>query len=336
MSKFSSTSVLVLVDGYDLTPALAESINFTPSEALTEQTNPFGSSAEGHSPLGISKGTLVVGGGLFDKAVDPLHAAKVPDGGVGVARVACIGVEGQVKGNHFTGYAGAYSQKSEVLDTNGKLTRANVTYLPSGQVENGVILQESAAKTDDWDTHLTPYDAADDSTAEQHPITSASLANPSIITCPDNHNLASGDVIAIFGMAGGIAPDINDSGAGAWQYIGHTVTVIDAKTFSIPVNVTHAGTGGYFVVVSQPTGGAGYLQVTAGSGFTNFVGTIKHSVDASTWADLVTFADTLVDYSTAQRVATALATTQVRRYLSFYGNVTGAGSLTVFAGFCRG
>ena len=334
MSKYGSTQVSVLVDGYDLTAALAESITRS-TEGITQQTNPFGATSEEHTPVGVAKGSLSVGGGLFDEAVDLLHAG-IADSGLGVSRIVCICDQGQVKGKHFAGYQGAYSQKYEVVDTNGQLTKANVSYQVSGKVDEGaVILQELAAKTADWDTSATPNDAADDPLAEQIPIVSSSLANPSVITTTKNHNLTSGNVIAIFGHTS-VTPDINDSAAGAWQYIGHTVTVTGLKTFTIPVNVSDAGVGGYCVVVSKATGGAGYLQITAGSGFTNFVGTIKHAVDGSTWVDLVTFADTTTDYTTAQRVATALTTTQVRRYLSFFGNVTGAGSLTVFAGFGRG
>jgi len=342
MSKFSSASVKLLVDGIDLTPLLTESISHS-NEGVTEQSNPFGSVAEGHDPVGMTKGSLVVGGGYFDEAVDLLHAGLADSGlsdtPAATSRVVNVFVEGQTAGNHCTGYEGVYSQKYEVLDSNGKLTRANVGYQVTGKAdEQAVILAPLAAITADGDTHLTPYDAADDSTAERHPITGASVeaGATSIITCPDDHNLTSGDVIAIFDMAGGITPDINDSGAGAWQYVGHTVTVINATSFSIPVDVTNDGTGGYFVVVSQPTGGAGYLQVTAGSGVTNYVGKIKHSVDGTVWVDLVTFADTTTDYSTAQRVATATPTTQVRRYLAVYDDVTGAGSLTRFMGFGRG
>jgi hypothetical protein len=339
MAKYSSPSVNVYVDGYDLTPALVESMSHS-VEAITQQTNPFGSATEKHTPVGVTKGTVGAGGGIFDAAVDPLHAGKIPYGGVGVSRIVCLCNEGQARDKHFAGFEGAYSQKSEAVDVNAALTKANVTYLVSGKCdENAVVLQENAAKTADWDTHLTPYDAADDTTAEQHPITSASVAASSVITCPDSHGLTSGDVIAIFGMAGGITPDINDSGAGAWQYVGHTVTVISGTTFSIPVDVSDDGTGGYFVVVSRATGGHGYQQVLQGSGFTNFVGKIKHSVDGAVWADLITFADTTTNYHNAQRLATATATVQVRRYLSFYGDVTGAVGATpfkVFAGFARG
>jgi hypothetical protein len=335
MAKYSSTSVTVLVDGYDLTAALTDSIS-RGSEGLTQQTNPFGSTSEAHTPTGMQKGSLSVGGGFFDEAVDALHAG-IAGGGVGVSRIICLSDQGQTKAKHFTGWEGVLSTKYEVIDSNGSLTKANVTYQVSGTIDaDGVILQEQAAKTGDWDTTATPVDAADDPIATQIAIVSSSIevGTLSTITTTGNHNLVTGDVVAIFDHTS-VSPDINDSGAGAWQTVGHTVTVTGLKTFTIAVDVTDAGVNGYCVLVSRARGGYGYLQVTAGSGFTNFVGTIKHSVDGSTWATLVTFADTLTDFSTAQRVATATTTTQVRRYLSFDGNTTGSGSITVFAGFAR-
>lgn len=337
MSKYASASVSVLVDGYDLTAALTESISRS-FESVTQQTNPLGTATEEHSPVGVNKGTLALGGGFFDEAVDALHAG-IDGAGLGVSRVVCVCDQGQTKGQHFTGLEGAYGQKYEVLAQVGGITKANVAYQVSGQIDfNGVIIQESAAQTGDWDTTATPIDAADDATNTRVPIATSSIeaGDTSVITTDDNHNFATGDVVAIFDHAS-VAPDINDTAAAeAWTAIGHTITVIDATSFSIPVNVTDAGTGGYCVRVSRAGGGVGYQQITAGSGFTNFVGKIQHSVDASTWADLITFADTTTDYNNAQRIATATTTTTVRRYLAFVGNVTGSGSLTVFAGFCRG
>jgi hypothetical protein len=338
MSKFSSTSVAILVDGHDLTAALAETIARS-DESLTEQANPFGSTAEGHTPLNLTKGMIAVGGGIFDEAVDLLHAG-ISDSGLSNAvdatpRVVCVFNEGHTIGNHFTGYEGAYSQKYDVLAANGKLTKANVGYQVTGQVDEGVIVQALAAETVTWDTKATPVDAADDPTAEQIPITSSSVANPSVITTDYEHHLVTGDVIAIFDHTS-VSPDINDSGTGAWQFIGHTVTVIDSTSFSIPENVTDGGVGGYLVRVSWAGGGYGYQQVTARSGITANVGKIVHSVDGSTWADLVTFADTASGANVAERVATATPTTQVRRYLAHDGTLTTAGSTTVFSGFKRG
>jgi hypothetical protein len=335
MSKYASPSVAVFVDGYDLTPALSESISRS-TESVTQQTNPFGTTNEAHTPVGMSKGVLSVGGGLFDEAVDALHAG-IADSGLGVSRVMCLCDQGQTAGKHFAGFEGLYSQKYEVVDTNGSITKANVTYQVSGKSDDGVIVQASAAKTADWDTTAAPVDAADDASAKHIEIATSSVeaGDTSVITTIHNHNLASGDVVAIFDHTS-CTPDINDTAAAqAWTAIGHTVTVISATEFSIPVNVTDGGINGHCVLVNRAGGGAGYQQVTAGSGFTNFVGKIQHSVDGSTWADLVTFADTTTDYHNGQRVATATVTTQVSRYLSFVGNVTGAGSLTVMAGFSR-
>lgn len=337
-TKHASPSVALFVDGYDLTPALVASISHA-NENLTEKTNGFGGGAEGHSPIGISRGTLAVGDGFFDKTVDPLHAAKIPDGGVGVSRVACVFEQGQVKGAHFAGYRGAYSQKSDVILTNPNgLTKANVAYVIDGEVDDGVIVQEAAPQTADWDTSAAPVDAADDPTARRIPITSSSVANPTHIVFDDPHGLVNGDVIAIFGHAS-VTPDINDSPAAAeaWKLIGHTVTVIDDDEITIPVNVSDGGTGGYAVLVSHAGGGQGYQQLLDGNTFTAFVGTLKHAVDGSTWEDLVTFADTGTADHDAQRVASATPTTQVRRYLAYFGNGTAFGTTnTVMAGFARG
>ena len=338
MAAYGSSSTSVLVDGYDLTPVLVETISRS-TEAITVQSNPFGTASEAHTPVGLTKATLNLGGAIYDQAVDPLHPGFIADGGVGETRIVCITNEGQTKGKNFTGYAGAISTKSEAVVTNGALTKCNVSFVVSGAAEDGVILQELAAKTADWTTATSDaVDAADDPSSQRIAITGASLANPTVVTTTKNHGLVSGDVVAIFDMAGGITPDINDNPAAAeaWKLIGHTVTVTGDTTFTVPVNVSDNGTGGYCVVVQRAKGGAGYLQVTAGATFTNFVGKVQHSVDNSSWADLVTFADTTTDFSTAQRVATATATTAVRRYLAFDGNVTGAGSITVFAGFARG
>lgn len=69
------------------------------------------------------------------------------------------------------------------------------------------------------------------------PITSNSIASPTVIT-DAAHGRATGDVITIKTNNGSV-PSI----------VGvHTITVIDADTFSIPVNCTTGGTGGTYQV----------------------------------------------------------------------------------------
>ena len=65
-------------------------------------------------------------------------------------------------------------------------------------------------------------------------ITSASAANPSVISCI-GHGMATGDIAIWSGMTGS-TPDLNN------QYF--VVTVINSNSFSIPINVTVGGTGG--------------------------------------------------------------------------------------------
>lgn len=71
-------------------------------------------------------------------------------------------------------------------------------------------------------------------------ITSSSIATATVITTALPHGLASADEVAIVGHTGS-TPSINGR---------HLVTVIAANTFSIPVAVTVAGTGGGFTATS--------------------------------------------------------------------------------------
>jgi hypothetical protein len=72
---------------------------------------------------------------------------------------------------------------------------------------------------------------------DQITITSNTMANPTVVTTPINHGLTTGDVIQIF--SSNSTPTITGE---------RTVTVISPTTFSVPVNVTVAGTTGYFVL----------------------------------------------------------------------------------------
>jgi hypothetical protein len=71
-------------------------------------------------------------------------------------------------------------------------------------------------------------------------ITAASVANPTVITSA-GHKLITGDSIVISGSNS--TPTIDGT---------RTVTVINADTFTISVNVTTAGTTGTFYATTQP------------------------------------------------------------------------------------
>jgi hypothetical protein len=83
---------------------------------------------------------------------------------------------------------------------------------------------------------------------------------------------------------------------------------------------------------SSAAGGVGFLEVSQLAGLTGFVGVIEHSTDNSAWSTLISFAN-VTAAPAAQRVEVAGT---VNRYLRFRGDVTGTGTVTVFAGFARG
>ena len=74
-----------------------------------------------------------------------------------------------------------------------------------------------------------------------HNITSSTVANPTVVTS-NGHGLATGQTITVYGSD--TTPTINGS---------RVVTVVDANTFTIPVNVTDAGTAGWFLSADEGT-----------------------------------------------------------------------------------
>ncbi len=67
-------------------------------------------------------------------------------------------------------------------------------------------------------------------------ITSNTVANPTVITTPQAHGLTTGDIIQVYDSNS--TPTIDGE---------RVVTVLSGTTFSVPVNVTVAGTTGYYV-----------------------------------------------------------------------------------------
>lgn len=244
MAKYGSASIAVLVaDGVSLLPLKSKDLA-TEHEAVQDDTTGLGDSWPEHTPTGMQRATLSVGEAFYDTAASGSihdHFKDAADGRT--ARVVCYAFEGDTIGEPFIGHQGALSVKYGVLAKVGGLSKVKIDYRCSGAKEEGVILQNTAVKTADWNTE-------------------------------------GGDSV--------------DHGA------------------------------------STSNGGAGYLQVTAYSGFTNLIGKIRHSADDITYADLLTFT-TLTDIG-AERVTVSGT---VNRHLAFDGNVTGSGSVTVFAGFSR-
>lgn len=328
MAKYGGASALFLVDGYNFLAAKLKSIGLK-IRSLTAPSDGLGDAFEAFCPVGKQQGMITQGGALFDTAANSIHdamAAKLGTTPQDTPRVMCVGIMGNTAGAVLYGIQGAFSVAYEAAVSLGQLTKANAEHLLAGLVERGQIVQPLATQTIDWNTHAlgTFVDYTLDPSQFTIPITSNTQASPTVITTPVPHGLTTGQVILIAGNTGSNAA-INGE---------RTVTVVSATTFSIVVNCTTAGgTGGSFVLCSTVNGGAGYQQVTDFSGFTGYVGKIRHSADETTYADLATFTNVTAGQK-AQRVAVSAGTT-VNRYLCHDGDVTGSGSIGVLSGFCR-
>jgi hypothetical protein len=313
-----------LVDGYDLSASKLKALR-DKVIATQEETHGLGDSWKERSPTGEKDTELVQEGAFFDTATGSSHDAlsgSVPATPQAVARIVCFGYAGGTIGEPFVGLQGTYSHEYEVIAALGELQKANPTYAVSGQRDPGQIIQPLAVQTADWNTEGTGADWFDFTTHQgQIPITSSSVANPTVITCPVPHRILNGQKISITGHTGS-TPAVSGT---------YVATVLTTTTLTVPENVTVGGTGGTISQVDTLNGGVGYLQVSAASGFTNFVGKIRDSPDDVTYADLITFTDN-VSAPFAERLTVAGT---VDRYTAFDGNVTGAGSITVFCGFSR-
>lgn len=326
MAKYGSPSFAVfLVDGYNVLAAKLQA--FTSKVTAKSQTcHGLGDTWELNSPTGISTAMITQSGAYFDDASNSMHSAF--SAAAVTSRVVSWAPTGNTIGKSFIGVQGTYSTEYDVVGKVGGLTNANAKYVVSGQLDRGVIVQSWTAKTIDWNTKTdgNQVDYTLDTSQRVIPITSATKANPCVVTTSVVHGLTTGQKVLISSntLSG---PSINSDLA---------VTVISTTTFSVAVNTTAstgAGTGGTFVRSSTVNGGAAYQQVSDFTGFTGFVGKVQHSADDITYATLATFAN-VTAANTSERVAVAAGTT-VNRYLAFDGDVTGSGSITPFVGFSR-
>lgn len=324
MAKHGGIDVVFLIDGYNFLAAKLKSLSLKVS-SLVEQSDGLGDGNEIYTPVGKTNLTLTQGEAFFDDAALSLHAAMANNMGTSPSvtpRIGCVGIMGNTIGAVCYGLAGLFSTAYEGALQLTKLTKANAEHLMQNVVERGRIVLNLAAQTASFDTTASPTDFTTDPSQTTIPITSNSAANPSVVTTPVPHGLTNGQKVFISGSNS--TPSINGD---------LVATVISPTSFSLPVNVTVAGTSGSFVLSNTVNGGSAYQQVTAFSGFSGYVGKIRQSADNVTYVDLATFAN-VTGAPNAQRVTVAPATT-VNRYLVYTGTPTGAGSVTPFAMFAR-
>ena len=326
--KLSGSSFYaLLVDGYDLLAAKVKTFSYKISSG-TESGLGLGDSFASKLPTGLATLLVTQAGAFFDDSTAGMHALLKVAGSGQVSRVLFAAFAGNTIGKPFMGASGVYAMEYEPAPAVAALTKANVAYAVSGAVDQGVIISNFSAQTADWNTKTngSPVDYALDPTQNPIGIASATKANPCVITTLVPHGLSSGHIILPTGntLSG---PNINSKLA---------VTVLSSTTLSVPVNTsasTGAGTGGTFVRCNSVNGGSGIQATSAMSGLTGFVGTYRHSVDDTTYVDLVSHTN-VTSAPAAERVTVAAGTT-VHEFLCFNGDVTGSGSITSGAGFTR-
>ena len=318
---------VLLVDGYDFLSAKLQAFTHKVAAGMT-RSDGLGDSIETMTPTGLSTLTVTQAGAFFDDTTNGIHSLLSTVANLAVSRLLVAAFAGNTIGKPFLGCSGVYGHTYEVLGTVGALTKANVIYDVSGTIDRGAIVQNQTAKTIDWNTKTdgASVDYVSDTSQRVIPIASASKANPCVVTTSVEHGFTTGQIVYV---VGGTLAGLDNGELVA--------TVLTTTSFSVPLNTIGdpgSGTGGWVLRSSTVNGGVGYQMISALSGFTGFVGKIRHSADDSTYATLITFTN-VTSAPAKERVVVAAGTT-VNRYLCFDGDVTGSGAITPFAGFSRG
>ena len=328
--KYGSPSLWFLVQGFNMISNKLQGTRWKVAP-LTERSDGAGDSWEEHTPTGVAMMEVAQEGAFFDTSTGNIHdaLAAVPGGLTpqAAARVVCLGQEGHAIGQRFAGIQGAYNHEYEVLGNVGRLQRANVGYKATGGLEEGAILHALTTTVTADVTGTEAANSVDNTTQPQPAIAITSSATSDQITCSVPHGLTAGDTILISGHSGS-TPNING--------IQTVASVQSSTVFTISTDITVGGTGGSFVRAGTSNGGAAYLQWTTLTlaGYSGAAVTVRHSVDNSTFVDLV-----VMTTATATRGAerkTVAGT--VRRYLSRSVDLTGAGGPATFnfmLGFAR-
>lgn len=158
--KYGSSSFAVfLVDGYSMLAAKVQGVTHKVTNKLQHATHGLGDAWEASNPTGLRVGALTQSGAFFDDSTHSLHDAwknqfltTVGNVFAPTVRIVCIAFAGNVIGRLGRGFEGAFGLDYEVLGKLDNLTNANVAYQITGRVDEFVILQEWATRTDDWST----------------------------------------------------------------------------------------------------------------------------------------------------------------------------------------
>lgn len=145
MTKYGSDQVpFLLIDGYNV---LGVTTEIEPNaEAETEETTALGDAYYTEGATGLKRAAFEQKG-FYDDAAGSANEALVSS--VGVSRVLCFGVKGNVAGAQFTGYRGMLEVSYVRSPARGVFHKASAKYKGNGFRDEGRMLHpygvESAA-----------------------------------------------------------------------------------------------------------------------------------------------------------------------------------------------
>ena len=237
MSKFGSSSILLLVDGYDMSVNKLQGLNYK-IQSITEPTHGIGDSWEENTPVGLSRAELTQEGAFFDSSTSGgfLHVLNSTTIGgqspSSTGKVVCIGVAGNTTGKPFVGFKGELVQDYEVLGSVGKLTRANVSYVVTGNAEHGTIIRPVTTTTASVTSYLDNSAQTTNGGSAYVQVTAiTNLVSTGITIVISDAAASSGTYVAI--------GTVTTTGIGGWQVATTDNTI--GRWLSAAVNVTTSG-----------------------------------------------------------------------------------------------
>jgi hypothetical protein len=309
MSIYGPQSAFLLVGGRDISGDTYQYEEMV--EQIMEEKHGLGDAWEESVPVGLGRITLSASGGLYDDRTLGIMDALQSKGAT--RQLVSFGAAGYSAGAESTLIDGTYAARFKRIAANAGLTKAHAEHVLTGTYYRGRVIHGLTAET--ASTGNSQSTSVDSTTAKPQPITNATVANPTVVTAP-RHGLTSGDTISISGSS--TTPTIDGS---------RVVTVTDADTFTVPVNVTSGG-GAQTATYTQvtKTGGVVDLHVPALTlgGWTSVTIILRDSADNVTFANVTGGTFTNVTAGGASERLTI--TGQVRRYRAMQWTFNGAGS----------
>jgi hypothetical protein len=269
MTKYNSTDIGYLLLGpYDITlvtNALEDSI-----EGPVEDLTPFSVDSAIYVAPVLKTYKIEGHGGWYDDDAGSINAAAIAAGND--EAVFMFAYQGNEQGKYALCAGGGMAAKYTRGFSAAQVHTAKVDLAVSGPHEEALIVAELASRAGSDDTESTYQDLGAPSASRT--ITANTAASPSVVTTSVAHGFESGQPVVITGSNS--TPSLNGT---------HTVTVIDATHFSVPVACTVAGSAGTAVMTPGAKGANIYLACTELNltGSTNLAPELEHSADHVAW-----------------------------------------------------